>query len=74
MQVVASADVDDRSVRNVRNDFAQHLVGEWSRIAFAEEQKSKDVRHGVPFLPFEINVRNTPSGALNMYEQSGNGV
>ena len=74
MQVVASADVDDRSVRNIRNDFAQHLVGERSRIAFTEEQKSKDVCHGIPFLPFEVNVGNTPGGVLSMYEQSGNGV
>ncbi len=61
-------------MREVRNGFAQNFVGERSSIAFPEEQKAEDVRDGISFLPFEVDVRDTPGAVPNVNEQGGNGV
>jgi hypothetical protein len=54
-----------RHLTNVNNGAAprvlyrspQHLMRNRGDVAFSEKQKTKDIPHGVAFVPFEITMR-----------------
>ena len=58
--------MDHGAVADVRNGFAQDFVGQGSRVSLAKEKKPDNVGDRIPFLPFEVDVRDA-TGQLSMW-------
>ena len=59
---------------DVWHRFAENLVGERGGVAFAKEEKAKNVCHRIAFGPFEINMRDAASELLDVNEEGCDGV
>lgn len=64
-----STHMHDWTSRNVSYGFSQYLMCQRSSVAFSQKKKAEDIGHGVPFFPFEINMRNTTAKSFDVNEE-----
>ncbi len=66
--------MNDGPLGRVLDGAAEDFMGEWGRIALSQKDEAHYIRNRVDVGPVKVNMGDTASGALQVHQQSSEGI